>query len=622
MTTASAHLSKDLKELIKSIGETKSKQEEDRIILAELALLKPRLSEKNLSPKQTKEHLIRAMYIEMLGHSAPFAHIHAINLTQNKNLILKRIGYLMCSLFFDSSSDLLIMLVATIIKDLTNGDVHEIVICLTSLGHILNSTIASAVTDHVVKLVTHTTDLVRKKAVLLLQKIKAVTGAEVPEYREKMKKALCDREPSVMAASLNLYLEEVRENPRKYRDLAGSFVIILKQVIEHKLPKEFDYHRMPAPWIELKLLKILEVLGKGDLKASEHCYTILEQVLRRAEETNNNISIAVAYQCVRTIAAIYPNEALLRESAGVLGKLLEPRSSNNMKYLGVQVLGLLHRGNAALLEEHQLTIVECLESKDETLKGETLELLFRMASQDNVEVIVSKMLNSLHGSTDNHFRSDLVLKITDLAERFSTTHKWYLDTMQILFELGSEYLSEDILNNFLRLVMENYNSHLNFGEEIVLKMIELIEKVVPTDFVLKAATWVIGEVGADYYRDSPDKLEQLARIVLRCLDYDYEQQSSKKWVLDALVKLSSAPAFRNHADVKLVLDRFSRHADIELYQRALGTHPLTQNRSASPSTTPPSRSRWSCPPSSRKDCPSSAPSCRAPSCRAPRSTAR
>jgi len=33
MATASSHLSKELKELIKSIGETKSKQEEDRIIL-------------------------------------------------------------------------------------------------------------------------------------------------------------------------------------------------------------------------------------------------------------------------------------------------------------------------------------------------------------------------------------------------------------------------------------------------------------------------------------------------------------------------------------------------------------------------------------------------------------
>lgn len=64
--------------------------------------------------------------------------------------------------------------------------------------------------------------------------------------------------------------------------------------------------------------------------------------------------------------------------------------------------------------------------------------------------------------------------------------------MQILFELGSEYLSEDILNNFLRLVIENYHSHENFGEEIVVKMIELLEKIVPTDFVIKAASWVIG----------------------------------------------------------------------------------------------------------------------------------
>jgi AP-4 complex subunit epsilon-1 len=39
-------------------------------------------------------------------------------------------------------------------------------------------------------------------------------------------------------------------------------------VIEHKLPKEFDYHRMPAPWIQMRILKILEILGKGDQKAS------------------------------------------------------------------------------------------------------------------------------------------------------------------------------------------------------------------------------------------------------------------------------------------------------------------------------------------------------------------
>lgn len=88
--TSGSHLSKDLYEVIKSIGETKSKEQEDRIIQNELVLLKPELAKANIPPKKMKELLIKALYIEMLGHNAEFAYIHAVNLTQNKNLVLKR----------------------------------------------------------------------------------------------------------------------------------------------------------------------------------------------------------------------------------------------------------------------------------------------------------------------------------------------------------------------------------------------------------------------------------------------------------------------------------------------------------------------------------------------------
>lgn len=60
----------------------------------------------------------------MLGYSASFAYIHAINLTQNKNLVMKRLGYLLCSLFMNKDSELIIMLVSTIQKDLNSSDVH------------------------------------------------------------------------------------------------------------------------------------------------------------------------------------------------------------------------------------------------------------------------------------------------------------------------------------------------------------------------------------------------------------------------------------------------------------------------------------------------------------------
>lgn len=63
------------------------------------------------------------------------------------------------------------MLVSTIQKDLNSSNVHEVVMCLTSLDLIMNATIAGAITDSIVKLIGHQTDLIRKKAILVLQKI-------------------------------------------------------------------------------------------------------------------------------------------------------------------------------------------------------------------------------------------------------------------------------------------------------------------------------------------------------------------------------------------------------------------------------------------------------------------
>jgi hypothetical protein len=43
-----------------------------------------------------------------------------------------------------------------------------------------------------------------------------------------MKKALCDKDPSVMAAALNYFKDESRKRPNDFKDLVESFIIILK----------------------------------------------------------------------------------------------------------------------------------------------------------------------------------------------------------------------------------------------------------------------------------------------------------------------------------------------------------------------------------------------------------
>jgi AP-4 complex subunit epsilon-1 len=75
--------------------------------------------------------------------------------------------------------------------------------------------------------------------------------------------------------------------------------------------KDFDYHRFPAPWLQIKLLQILTLLGQNDLKVSEQIYEVLSSTLRRADDTTINIGYAVTYQCVKSIATLYPSQSLL-----------------------------------------------------------------------------------------------------------------------------------------------------------------------------------------------------------------------------------------------------------------------------------------------------------------------
>lgn len=85
-------------------------------LFLEIVTLKQRLSEAHVLPAKMREYLVRSLYIEMLGHDASFAYIHAVKLTHDKNYFCKRIGYLVCSLCLHNKHELLLLLINTIQK--------------------------------------------------------------------------------------------------------------------------------------------------------------------------------------------------------------------------------------------------------------------------------------------------------------------------------------------------------------------------------------------------------------------------------------------------------------------------------------------------------------------------
>ena len=55
-----------------------------------------------------------------------------------------------------------------------------------------------------------------------------------------------------------------QKDTRVWKDIVPTLVSILKQVVQKRLPKHYEYHHVPAPWTQVKILRLLGILGAND----------------------------------------------------------------------------------------------------------------------------------------------------------------------------------------------------------------------------------------------------------------------------------------------------------------------------------------------------------------------
>jgi hypothetical protein len=62
---------------------------------------------------------------------------------------------------------------------------------------------------------------------------------------------------------------------------------------------------------------------------------------------------------------------------------------------------------------------------------------------------------------------------------------------------GSEFMDGDVLNNFFKLIVDNFNEiGIEFGEFIVDIYLEILLKPNLSDNMIKLIVWVVGEIGS------------------------------------------------------------------------------------------------------------------------------
>ena len=532
-----AHLSKDFFELVRAIGESKSKQEEDRIVTKEVTVLKSKFQERGLSKAKLKECLVRLIYVEMLGHDGSFAYVHAIQLTASGNVLQKRVGYLCAALTLSPEHEFRFMLVNQLQRDLDSSNILEVSTALVAVCKLITEEMIPAVLPSVSKLLKHEKSLVRKKAALALERMYTLNPQSIAHLTQDFRNLLCDKDPSVMAASLCLLHDLAKANPQANKDLAPSYVTILKQITDHNIPADYAYHHVPAPWIQIKLLQILAVLGQNDKRVSEGMYDVLHECLRRAKNIISPVKFAVIYEFVRTVTSIYPNTTLLDAAAEEISQFIKS-GSHNLKYLGVTGLAAIVRDNPRYAANHQLVVLDCLEDPDETLKRKTLDLLFRMTNPINAQVIVEKLLQFLRKTMDKFLRKDLVRRISELAERYSPSNMWYVRTMTSMFETSGDLVEAEVAQNLLHLLAEGEEGDEAASDEMRKEacemFYELFAKPVLPEVLLKVMFWTLGEYG---YLLGEEELAELIEATAEGCDREDIGSDTKGYAITALMKM-------------------------------------------------------------------------------------
>jgi len=489
-------------DLIRSIGECKSKGEEDLIVSKMIKLAKNKARDPRRDPKEAKELLIYLMYIEMLGHETSWAQPIVIQLCSDKNLAVKKVGktfsppspslslsstpitsyltfpsppspthpptqmaYLATSLLVDPRSELTIMVTATIQADLKSD--NFLIICTALQAICTNATpeLISVFLPQVTALLrTHDKDAVKKKALLTLHRFLQMDPTLAPEIDSLLIDKVGYKEPSVMIAALPGLKELMAKSSssssaaaaaattaaapqggHEYKKLLPFFLNILKQAAEGRLGKSYEYHHAQAPFLQLKLLKLLGILVEGDSTAAANVASVLADVKKRAESLKNTMGNALALECIRTLAKMGPSaapDALVGSATDTVARFLASKDSN-LRYAGVDGLSHMIYLDPSHVAAHQLALVDCLRSTDDTLRRKTLNLLYSVASPANIDLIAKEALACLKEESaaadevaQRAAAADLCVALRDHAPSAA----WYVAIMSELLQVAGGFV--------------------------------------------------------------------------------------------------------------------------------------------------------------------------------------
>jgi AP-1 complex subunit gamma-1 len=101
----------------------------------------------------------------------------------------------------------------------------------------------------------------------------------------------------------------------------------LKALVATGYSPEHDVSGITDPFLQVKILRLLRIVGKGDPQASETMNDILAQVATNTDSTKN-VGNSILYETVLTVLEIEADSGLRVMAINILGKFLSNKDNN------------------------------------------------------------------------------------------------------------------------------------------------------------------------------------------------------------------------------------------------------------------------------------------------------
>ncbi|KAH8719207.1 adaptin N terminal region-domain-containing protein [Phaeosphaeriaceae sp. PMI808] len=570
-----------LKQFIRNVRAAKTIADERAVVQKESAAIRSSFREESHDSNVRRNNVAKLLYLFTLGERTHFGQIECLKLLASPRFADKRLGYLGTMLLLDENQEVLTLVTNSTKNDLNHSNQYIVGLALCTLGNIASVEMARDLFPEVETIIASSNPYIRRKAALCAMRICRKVPDLQEHFLEKAKLLLQDRNHGVLLCGITLVAnlceaDEAEDDENGVRDLfkpvVPSLVKILKGLSSSGYAPEHDVTGITDPFLQCKILQLLRVLARGDASVSEQINDILAQVATNTE-SSKNVGNSILYEAVLTILDIEADSGLRVLGVNILGKFLSNRD-NNIRYVALNTLIKVVAVEPNAVQRHRNTILDCLRDPDISIRRRALDLSFTLINESNVRVLIRELLAFLEVA-DNEFKPVMTSQIGIAADRFAPNKRWHVDTMLRVLKLAGNYVKEQILSSFVRLIattpdLQTYS---------VQKLYAALKDDITQEGLTLAGSWVIGEYGDALLRGGQYEEEELVKEVKESAIVDlfetilgssYAGLIVQQYIVTASMKLTTRLTEAAQIDrLRRLLQRYNTNLDVEIQQRAV-----------------------------------------------------